>query len=271
VAALLRDAGDSLQANRKTRAGGGHPDRNAPFEDRNTPVTARQRRGQPVVAVDTKQKGLVGDVTNGGREWRPGGQPEEVRVPDFQDKGLGQAIPDGVSDSANDQGGVSVGSDPDTAPFAARSLRRWGAELGAARFPHARELAITADGGGRNRCRSRRWKVARHGLADALGRRRRVRHFPPGTSQWNKVEHRLCCFLTQDWRGQPRVSREAIVRLIGSTTTPTGLTVRAALDPERYETGLKVRDEEWAAVQRTPHEFHGKWNYTIRPRTRTKR
>jgi hypothetical protein len=271
VAALLRDAGYSLQANRKTREGGGHPDRNAQFEHINTQVTALQGRGQPVVSVDTKKKELVGDFKNGGREWRPGGQPEEVRVHDFQDKGLGKAIPYGVYDIANNQGWVSVGIDHDTAHFAARSIRRWWEEMGAARFPHARELAITADGGGSNGCRSRLWKVALQGLADALGLRLRVMHFPPGTSKWNKIEHRLFCYITQNWRGQPLVSREAIVSLIGSTTTQTGLTVRAALDTERYETGIKVSDEELAAVQLTPQEFHGNWNYTIRPRKRTKR
>jgi hypothetical protein len=271
VAALLLDAGYSLQANRKTREGGGHPDRNAQFEYLNDQVTALQRRGQPVVSVDTKKKELVGDFKNGGREWRPEGQPEAVRVHDFQDKQLGKAIPYGVYDITNNQGWVSVGIDHDTAYFAARSIRRWWEEMGAARFPRARELAITADGGGSNSCRSRLWKVALQGLADALGLWLRVMHFPPGTSKWNKIEHRLFCHITQNWRGQPLVSREAIVSLIGRTTTRSGLTVRAALDTERYQTGIKVSDEELAAVQLTPHEFHGNWNYTIRPRQRTKR
>ena len=270
VAALLRGAGYSLQANRKTREGGAHPDRNAQFEYLNAQVTALQRRGQPVVSVDTKKKELVGDFKNGGREWRPEGQPEAVRVHDFQDKELGKAIPYGVYDVTNNQGWVSVGIDHDTAHFAARSIRRWWEEMGAARFPRARELAITADGGGSNSCRSRLWKVALQALADALGLRLRVMHFPPGTSKWNKIEHRLFCHITQNWRGQPLVSREAIVSLIGSTTTRTGLTVRAALDTERYQTGIKVSDEELAAVQLTPHTFHGNWNYTIRPRKRTK-
>ncbi len=270
VAALLRDAGYSLQANRKTREGGSHPDRDAQFAYINAQVTALQRRGQPVVSVDTKKKELVGDFKNGGREWRPEGQPEEVRVHDFRDKELGKAIPYGVYDITNNQGWVSVGIDHDTAHFAARSIRRWWEEMGAGRFPRARELAITADGGGSNSCRSRLWKVALQGLADALGLRLRVMHFPPGTSKWNKIEHRLFCYVTQNWRGQPLVSREAIVSLIGSTTTRTGLTVRAALDTERYETGIKISDEELAAVQLAPHEFHGNWNYTIRPRKRTK-
>ena len=270
VAALLKGAGYSLQANRKTREGGQHPDRNAQFEYINAQVAALQRRGQPVVSVDTKKKELVGDFRNGGREWRPEGEPEEVRVHDFQDKRLGKAIPYGVYDLTNNQGWVSVGIDHDTAYFATRSIRRWWEEMGAERFPRARELAITADGGGSNSHRSRLWKVALQGLADGLGLRLRVLHFPPGTSKWNKVEHRLFCHITQNWRGQPLVSREAIVSLIGSTTTRTGLIVRAALDTERYPTGIKVSDAELAAVQLKPHEFHGDWNYTIKPRKQTK-
>jgi len=266
VAALLIGAGYSLQANRKAREGAAHPDRNAQFEYINAQVTALQTRGQPVVSVDTKKKELVGDFKNGGREWRPQGEPEEVRSHDFQDKELGKAIPYGVYDLTHNQAWVSVGIDHDTAYFAARSIRRWWEEMGAERFPRARELAITADGGGSNSCRSRLWKVALQGLADALRLRLRVMHFPPGTSKWNKVEHRLFCHITQNWRGKPLVSREAIVSLIGSTTTRTGLTVRAALDTERYETGIKVSDEELAAVQLMPHEFHGDWNYTIKPR-----
>jgi Rhodopirellula transposase DDE domain len=266
VAALLIGAGYSLQANRKTREGGLHPDRNAQFEYINAQVIALQQRGQPVVSVDTKKKELVGDFKNGGREWRPEGQPQEVRVHDFQDKELGKAIPYGVYDITNNQGWVSVGIDHDTAYFATRSIRRWWEEMGAERFPHARELAITADGGGSNSSRSRLWKVALQGLADALGLRLRVMHFPPGTSKWNKVEHRLFCHITQNWRGKPLVSREAIVSLIGSTTTRAGLIVRAALDTERYETGIKVSDEQLAAVQLKPHDFHGNWNYTIKPR-----
>jgi hypothetical protein len=258
------------QANQKTREGGGHPDRNAQFEYINAQVTALQRRGQPVISVDAKKKELVGDFKNGGREWQPLSVPEEVRVHDFQDKGLGKAIPYGVYDITNDQGWVSVGIDHDTAEFAARSIRRWWEEMGRARFPRARELAITADGGGSNSCRSRLWKVALQGLADATGLVLRVLHFPPGTSKWNKVEHRLFCHITRNWRGKPLVSREAIVSLIGSTTTSTGLTVRAALDTERYATGIKVSDEELAAVQLTPHEFHGDWNYSIKPRERRK-
>ena len=271
VAALLHNAGYSLQANRKTREGGSHPDRNAQFEYINAQVAALQQRGQPVISVDTKKKERIGDFKNGGREWRPQGQPEEVRIHDFQDKELGKAIPYGVYDITNNQGWVSVGIDHDTALFATRSIRRWWEEMGVERFPHARELAITADGGGSNSCRSRLWKVALQGLADDLGLRLRVLHFPPGTSKWNKVGHRLFGPITQNWRGKPLVSREAIVSLIGSTTTEAGLIVRAALDSERYETGIKVSDGELAAIQLTPHEFHGDWNYTIKPRKRTKR
>jgi Rhodopirellula transposase DDE domain len=270
VAALLKAAGYSLQANQKTREGRGHPDRNAQFEYISGQVAALQRRGQPVVSVDTKKKELVGDFKNGGREWQPLSVPEEVRVHDFQDPDLGKAIPYGVYDITNNQGWVSVGIDHDTAQFAARSIRRWWEEMGAARFPRARELAITADSGGSNSCRSRLWKVALQGLADATGLVLRVLHFPPGTSKWNKVEHRLFCYITQNWRGKPLLSRETIVSLIGGTATSTGLTVRAGLDTERYATGIKVSDEELAAVQLTPHEFHGDWNYSIKPRKRAK-
>src|SRR5579871_210580 len=270
VAALLAEAGYSLQANRKTREGGKHPDRNAQFEYINAQARALQRRGQPVVSVDTKKKELVGDFKNAGREWQPAGRPEEVRVHDFRDKDLGKAIPYGVYDITHNQGWVSVGIDHDTAHFAARSIRRWWDEMGSGRFPRARELAITADGGGSNSCRSRLWKVALQGLADRLGLRLRVMHFPPGTSKWNKVEHRLFCYITQNWRGKPLVSREAIVSLIGSTRTRTGLVVRAALDTDRYQTGIKVSDEELAMVQLQRHDFHGDWNYTIKPRKRIK-
>jgi hypothetical protein len=266
IAALLRQAGYSLQANRKTREGANHPDRNAQFEYISSQVTALQRRGQPVISVDTKKKELVGDFKNHGREWQPAGQPEEVRVHDFQDKDLGKAIPYGVYDIANNQGWVSVGIDHDTARFATRSIQRWWEEMGAERFPRARELAITADGGGSNSSRSRLWKVALQNLADTLKLRLRVMHFPPGTSKWNKVEHRLFCHITRNWRGRPLLSHQVIVSLISSTTTEAGLVVRAALDPERYETGIQVSEEELATVQLTPHEFHGDWNYTIKPR-----
>jgi hypothetical protein len=266
VAALLREMGYSLQANRKTREGGRHPDRNAQFEYINGQTRRLQKRGQPVVSVDTKKKELLGDFKNGGREWQPPGEPEEVRVHDFQDRTLGKAIPYGVYDVANNQGWVSVGVHHDTAQFAARTIRRWWDHMGCRRFPRARELLITADGGGSNSCRSRLWKVALQELADAIGLQLRVCHFPPGTSKWNKIEHRLFSFITQNWRGKPLVSRQAVVELIASTTTRTGLLVRADLDTTPYETGIKVSDEEMSKLRLTPCDFHGEWNYSIAPR-----
>jgi hypothetical protein len=266
VAALLHAMGYSLQANRKTREGGRHPDRNAQFEYINGQTRRLQKRGQPVVSVDTKKKELLGDFKNGGREWQPAGEPEEVRVHDFQDRELGKAIPYGVYDVANNQGWVSVGVHHDTAQFAARTIRRWWEGMGSRRFPRARELLITADGGGSNSCRSRLWKVALQELADEIRLLLRVCHFPPGTSKWNKIEHRLFSFITQNWRGKPLVSRQAIVELIASTTTTTGLVVRADLDTTPYETGIKVSDEEMAKLRLTPCDFHGEWNYSIAPR-----
>jgi hypothetical protein len=266
VACLLYAAGYSLQANRKTREGKGHPDRNAQFEHISQQVQRVQKRGQPVVSVDTKKKELVGDFKNAGQEWRPKDDPQKVRVHDFKDKDLGKAIPYGVYDVANNQGWVSVGIDHDTAEFAANSIHRWYEDMGSKRFPRARELMITADGGGSNSCRSRLWKVALQGLADRLELKLRVCHFPPGTSKWNKIEHRLFSYITSNWRGQPLVSHEAIVNLIASTTTKTGLVVQAALDTNVYETGLKVSDDELARIRLTPGDFHGEWNYTIAPR-----
>ena len=266
VASLLRHAGYSLQANRKTREGKQHPDRNAQFEYINSQVERFQKQRKPTISVDTKKKELVGDFANGGREWQPQGSPEEVQVHDFKDKELGKAIPYGVYDMIHNEGWVSVGIDHDTARFAARSICRWWEAMGAQRFPRARHLLITADGGGSNSHRSRLWKVALQELADEIGLKLSVCHFPPGTSKWNKVEHRLFCFITQNWRGKPLVSRQAIVELISSTTTRRGLTVRAALDTNHYETGIKVSDAELARVKLTRHDFHGDWNYTIKPR-----
>jgi hypothetical protein len=266
VATLLRLAGYSLQANRKTREGTSHPDRNAQFEYIHGRVLRYQRRGQPVVSVDTKKKELVGDFKNDGEEWQPAGQPDEVRVHDFADPKLGKAIPYGVYDLTSNEGWVSVGVDHDTAEFAAASIRRWWEEMGCERFPRATELLITADGGGSNSSRSRLWKVALQALADTLGLRLHVCHFPPGTSKWNKIEHRLFCFLTKNWRGRPLTSYAAIVNLISHTTTSQGLVVRAALDRQQYETGKKVSDEELAKLKLTKAEFHGEWNYTIKPR-----
>jgi hypothetical protein len=265
VAALLLDLGYSLQANRKTREGSQHPDRNAQFEHINAEVRRLQKRGQPVVSVDTKKKELLGDFKKAGQEWHPQGEPEEVRVHDFQDQKLGKAIPYGVYDLANNQGWVSVGIDHDTAYFAARTIRRWWEDMGCQRFPRARELLITADGGGSNSHRSRLWKVALQELADQIDLKLQVCHFPPGTSKWNKIEHRLFSYITQNWRGKPLVSRQAIVNLIASTTTKTGLIVRAALDPNHYDTGIKVSDEQMGRLRLTPNEFHGEWNYSVMP------
>jgi hypothetical protein len=266
VAALLKEAGYSLQANRKTREGSSHPDRNAQFEYIGRAVIACQRQNQPVVSVDTKKKELVGEFKNAGQEWHPHGQPPEVNVHDFPDKTLGKAIPYGVYDLASNEGWVSVGIDHDTAQFAAASIRRWWQEMGCRRFSKARQLMITADGGGSNSSRNRLWKVELQKLADDLGLALKVCHFPPGTSKWNKIEHRLFCFITKNWRGRPLTSYQVIVNLIGKTTTKAGLKVRAALDRNSYETGMKISDEQLARVACIPEKFHGEWNYTIRPR-----
>ncbi len=266
VATLLKQAGYSLQANRKTKEGSANPDRNAQFEYINTQVLDFQKRQYPVVSVDTKKKELVGEFKNAGQEWQPKGQPEEVNVHDFPDKKLGKAIPYGVYDLASNEGWVSVGIDHDTARFATASILRWWREMGSQRFPKATKLMITADGGGSNSSRNRLWKVALQDLANAVGLQLHVCHFPPGTSKWNKIEHRLFCFITKNWRGRPLTSYEVIVNLIGSTTTKTGLTVRAALDTSAYETGIEVSDAELARVKMTPAKFHGEWNYTIRPK-----
>jgi len=266
VATLLKNAGYSLQANRKTREGSQHPDRNAQFEHIHEQVLAFQKRRQPVISVDTKKKELVGNYKNGGQEWQPRGQPENVNMHDFPNKELGKAIPYGVYDLASNEGWVSVGIDHDTAEFAAASIRRWWMEMGATRFPKATKLMITADGGGSNSSRNRLWKLSLQSLADELGLQLQVCHFPPGTSKWNKIEHRLFCFITKNWRGRPPINYQTIVNLIASTTTKTGLTVRAALDEKPYETGIAVTDEQLAQLKITPNEFHGEWNYAIRPR-----
>ena len=265
VAQLLRAAGYSLQANRKTREGASHADRNAQFEHINEQTKAFQKRRQPVISVDTKKKELVGDFRNGGREWRPRGKPLEVRVHDFQDPALGKAIPYGVYDVTNNEAWVSVGIDHDTAEFAAEAIRRWWTKMGRRRFPKARQLCVTADGGGSNGSRSRLWKAALQKLADKTGLTLVVSHFPPGTSKWNKIEHRLFCHITQNWRGKPLASHRIIVQLIGATTTATGLKVKAALDRRSYPTRQKITDEQLQHVRLKPADFHGDWNYTIRP------
>jgi Rhodopirellula transposase DDE domain len=266
VAVLLKALGYSLQSNRKTREGGSHADRDAQFAHISGQVRAFQERGQPVVSVDTKKKELVGDFKNAGREWQPVGAPEEVRIYDFQDKRLGKVIPRGVYDVTWDEGWVSVGIDHDTAPFAAETLRRWWQEMGSLAYPEATSLLITADSGGSNSRRSRLWKVSVQELADLLGLPISVCHFPPGTSKWNPIEHRMFCHITQNWRGRPLVSRGVVVNLIGHTTTRTGLEIQAELDTNSYESGIKVTDEELATVRITRDKFHGEWNYTISPR-----
>jgi Rhodopirellula transposase DDE domain len=266
VAALLDAWGYSLQANRKTKEGQDHPDRDAQFEYINQQVIAFQREGQPVVSVDAKKKELIGDYRNPGREWRRRGRPEEVRAKDFPDKQLGKAIPEGVYDQGRNEGWVSVGVDHDTAEFAVASIRRWWQEMGASVYPKARRLLITADAGGSNGYRSRLWKVRLQDLANALGLRISVCHFPPGTSKWNKIEHRMFCQITKNWRGKPLRSRAIVVNLIGHTTTKTGLRIQAELDTNTYRTGIKVSDEELAAIRLEKASFHGEWNYTIAPK-----
>jgi hypothetical protein len=266
VASLLKGAGSSLQGNRKTREGTSHPDRDAQFRYLTGLITECHQHGQPTISVDTKKKELVGDFKNGGREWRPTGQPIPVRVHDFLDPALGKAIPYGVYDLANNEGWVSVGIDHDTAEFAVNAIRRWWTRMGRHRFPRARTLLITADGGGSNGPRSRLWKWALQSLADDFDLTLSVCHLPPGTSKWNKIEHRLFSFISQNWRGKPLVSHQAIVSLIASTTTRTGLRVKAALDTRRYETAVQVPDDVFARLRITPHAFHGDWNYTVTPR-----
>jgi hypothetical protein len=266
VARLLKDANYSLQANRKTREGGSHPDRNAQFAQINEQIKAMQKRRQPVVSVDAKKKELVGDFKNGGREYRPQGKPERVRVYDFEDKQLGKAIPYGVYDVTANTGWVSVGIDHDTAEFAVETLRRWWLGMGVKVYPQAEEMLVIADGGGSNRWRGRLWKRQLQDLADETSLRIRVCHLPPGTSQWNKIEHRMFAYNTQNWRGAPLVSHEVIVNLIGNTKTKAGLRIHAELDTARYPTGRKITDRELAEVRIERDPFHGEWNYTISPR-----
>jgi len=265
VAKLLKSTGYSLQVVRKTHEGGKHEDRDEQFEHINTSVKAFQVCGEPVVSIDAKKKELVGNFTNKGREWHPKGQPEEVNVYDFVDKELGKVTPYGVFDIAANEGWVSVGIDHDTAEFAAESIRCWWREMGCLRYPKATRLLITADGGGSNGVRVRLWKKVLQALATGLGLEIHVCHFPPGTSKWNKIEHRMFCQITQNWRGRPLMSRQVVVNLIGQTTTKTGLRIKAALDENIYPTKQKVSDAELAAIKIVRHEFHGEWNYYISP------
>jgi hypothetical protein len=266
VGELLKQQKFSLQANRKTREGDSHPDRDAQFAYINEHVTKALAERQPTISVDTKKKELVGDFKNGGREWRPQAEPEEVRVHDFLIKDLGRAVPYGIYDLAANAGWVSVGMDHDTAAFAVQTIRRWWHDIGRQRYPDARCLTITADGGGSNGSRVRLWKRELQTLSNELGIEITVHHLPPGTSKWNKIEHRLFSFITMNWRAQPLVSYRVIVDLIGATTTDTGLTVRCELDTNRYPKGVAVSDQEMAAINIIRADFHGDWNYTIRPR-----
>jgi transposase len=268
VGRLLTELGYNLQANRKTQEGKDHPDRNAQFEHINRKVRSFQRRGQPVISVDTKKKELVGNYKNAGREWEPEGQPQQVKSKDFPDKQLGKVSPYGVYDLTTNEGWVNVGITHDTAAFAVESIRRWWHRMGRSVYPEAKELLVTADSGGSNGNRSRLWKVSLQGLADELGLKISVCHFPPGTSKWNKIEHRMFCHITENWRGRPLVSQAVVVNLIGSTRTETGLRIRAELDTNIYETGVKVKQKELEAVRLEKDKFHGEWNYTIHPRKR---
>lgn len=269
VAKLLRELGYSLQANRKTLEGASNPDRDAQFNHINDQVKSAIAEGQPAISVDTKKKELVGDFKNNGREYRPKGEPEQVRVHDFKIPELGRAAPYGVYDIADNAGWVSVGLDHDTASFAVNSIRRWWQTMGRKRYPDASRLVITADGGGSNGSRVRLWKLELQALANELGIEISVCHLPPGTSKWNKIEHRLFSFITQNWRGRPLVSYQTIVQLIAATTTKTGLTVQSEVDSNSYPKGRKVTDEEMAALNIHRDEFHGEWNYTIKPQPTT--
>ena len=263
---LLHDLGYSLQSNRKTLEGSPHPDRDAQFKYINRRANAFQKQSQPVISVDTKKKELVGQFRNGGREWSPQGQPEEVEIHDFPSKTLGKVIPYGVYDEATNTGWVSVGVDHDTAEFAVETVRRWWRHMGSQTYPKAKRLLITADGGGSNGSRCRLWKVELQRLADETGLRISVCHFPPGTSKWNKIEHRMFCHITENWRGRPLVSREVVVTLIGHTTTTKGLVIQSVLDDHSYPTGREVTAEQMERLALKQEKFHGEWNYTLHPR-----
>ena len=268
VADLLRQLNYSLQANRKTREGSATPDRDAQFRYINTQVTAALAAGEPAISVDTKKKELVGDFKNGGRELRPKGDPETVRVHDFKIPELGRAVPYGVYDIAGNTGWVSVGVDHDTASFAVNAIRRWWQSMGRARYPDARSLLVTADCGGSNGPQVKLWKRELQRLANETGLTITVAHLPPGTSKWNRIEHKLFAFITMNWRGKPLVSHQVIVQLIGATTTDTGLRVCCEIDSNLYPKGVEVSDAELQAINISRHEFHGEWNYTISPNQR---
>jgi transposase len=267
VGRLLHELGYSLQSVRKSREGTSHPDRNAQFEHINTTAGTFLRTAQPVISVDTKKKELVGDFKNAGQEWRPTGTPESVRVHDFPGDAVGKAIPYGVYDMTRNEAWVSVGRDHDTPAFAVASIRQWWTMMGRQAYPHAESLFITADAGGSNGYRSRAWKTGLQRLADDLRLRIQVSHFPPGTSKWNKIEHRLFCHITENWRGRPLRTFETVVALIGHTRTAAGLRVKAKLDKRLYPTGQVVTRAEMRDLALHPHAFHGDWNYELRPRT----
>lgn len=267
VGRLLKDLGFSLQANAKTREGSQHPDRDAQFQHIDRSVVRFGRSGQPAISVDTKKKELVGDFRNAGRELRPKGQPEEVRVHDFIIPDKGRAVPYGVYDIAANQGWVSVGIGHDTARFAVESIRRWWQRLGHKRYPKARRLLITADCGGSNGSRVRLWKLELQNFADEAGLAITVAHHPPGTSKWNRIEHRLFAFITQNWRGKPLISHKVIVQLIAATTTRSGLSIACDIDATRYQKGEKVSNQELLAINIRYDAFHPEWNYTILPRS----
>jgi Rhodopirellula transposase DDE domain len=266
VAKELVKLGYSRQHNRKADEGSRHPDRNAQFEHINAKVVAAQAQDQPVISVDTKKKELVGNFKNGGSDYRRKGEPRRVNVHDFEDKELGKVVPYGVYDVTANAGFVSVGITSDTAEFAVASIRTWLERMGRQRYPAAKELTITADCGGSNGARVKLWKVELQRLADETGLLLHVHHFPPGTSKWNKIEHRLFCHITQNWRGRPLTDHVAVVELIGATTTKTGLKVECALDERTYQKGIKVSDAEMQALDITGDAFHPEWNYTINPR-----
>jgi transposase len=269
VAELLHEMEYSLQANRKTKEGDSHPDRNAQFEHINAKVIRYIGLKQPVISVDTKKKELVGDFKNGGQEWKSKGKPERVRVHDFLIKELGRAAPYGVYDIAQNTGWVSVGVDHDTASFAVETIRRWWQAMGKEKYPQAKQLLITADGGGSNGSRLRLWKLELQMLADETGLAIAVSHFPPGTSKWNKIEHRLFSFISKNWRGQPLVSLKVIVSLIAGTTTRKGLKVHAEIDHRSYPSGIEVPDDQMKQINLRRDDFHGEWNYEILPRAGT--
>ncbi len=269
VAALLHAARYSLQANAKVLEGTQHADRNAQFQYLNEQVKQFLAAGQPVVSMDAKKKQLIGEFKNGGREWQPQGWPERVHVHDFPDPHLGKAIPYGIYDVGRNAGWVTVGQDHDTASFAVATLRRWWQAVGAQAYPHADRLLICVDGGGSNGSRLRLWKVELQRFATDTGQQVTVCHLPPGTSKWNKIEHRLFAHISMNWRGRPLVSYEVVLHLIGATTTRSGLRVQAELDSARYPTKVKVPDAEMARLQITPHPFHGDWNYTLAPTPQT--